>query len=544
MKRISALCVVSGARALTTVHKSKLPSIEPTLSASTSLSKFYCERSEALSKSIAFVDGISGKEVSFQDAFDRTEKIAAALYRKYNIRHGDIVTFVSPNTVDYVSVFQGVLMLGAVISPLSPAYSADDIAKHVKLARSKLLISYTMFKDVTLQASASSDVPLFLADVPFELDVPLKDSEKASTGKDDLVVLPFSSGTTGLPKGVELTNKNMLANLFQFNSILEQRPEDVIMAVLPYFHIYGMLVVMMGPLSVGAKQVVVPRFNLQQYIDLMGQHKATTLYVAPPMLLEIKNRLEEFPSIKSMDHVRLIMSGAAPLTESLQRSIEGIFPQATVLQGYGLTETSPVLTVCRPDDKLFGSAGALCPDTEIRIVDVTQDGNPKDATDPPNGTPGEIWVRGPQVMRGYANVDNTGVFVDDWFRTGDIGFVNDNNLYITDRLKELIKCKGFQVAPAELESLIMTLPFVKDVVVFGVPTPDKHDECPVASVVLTDATPEQLESRKLEILDLIAKQTPSYKHLTGGVHLVKEIPKSLSGKVLRRVAKQQYEAEL
>lgn len=544
MKRISIIGALNGARALCTIHKSTLPTIEPTLSASTSLSKFYCERSEVLSKSIAFVDGLTGKDVSFQEAFDRSKVVAAVLYRKYNIRQGDIVTFVSPNTVDYVSVFQGVLMLGAVISPLSPAYSADDIAKHVKLARSKLLISYTMFKEVTTLAAAASDVPLFLVDLPIDVDVPLKDSERAVTGKDDLVVLPFSSGTTGLPKGVELTNKNMLANLFQFNTMLEQRPQDVIMAVLPYFHIYGMLVVMMGPLSVGAKQIVLPRFNLQQYIELMGRYKATTLYVAPPMLLEIKNRLEEFPSIKSMDHVRLIMSGAAPLTESLQRSVEEIFPQATVLQGYGLTETSPVLTVCRPDTKLYGSAGALCPDTEIRIVDVSLDANAKDASDPPSGKPGEIWARGPQVMRGYANVDNTGVFVDDWFRTGDIGFVSGDNLYITDRLKELIKCKGFQVAPAELESIIMTLPFVKDVVVFGVPTPDKHDECPVASVVVTDASPEQLMAHKSAIVDLIAKQTPSYKHLTGGVHLVKEIPKSLSGKVLRRVAKQQYESTL
>ena len=539
MRRASVFAAISGARAITTIHKSKHPSIQNQLDGASSLTKFFRERSEALADRTCFVDGNTGKEVTFQQAFERAELIAAALYRKYNIRHGDIVTFVSPNTVDYASVFQAVIMLGAVVSPLSPAYSAEEIEKHIKLADSKLLVSYTPFKASTEKAAVAASVPLFLADEPLGIDTPARTSEIVETSKDDIVVLPFSSGTTGLPKGVQLSNQNMLANLFQFNTVVELFENDVIMAVLPYFHIFGMLVVMMGPLSVGAKQVVMPRFNLPQYVSLMEQYKATNLFVAPPMLLDLKNKADQFPALKSMSHVRQILSGAAPLTPTLHQSIESIFPNAQVRQGYGLTETSPILTLSVPGSKIYASAGSLLPDTELRIVDLSHELNV--AEDPPQGESGEIWVRGPQVMQGYAKIDNTNVFQDGWFRTGDIGYVDPKTetLHITDRLKELIKCRGFQVAPAELEALIISIPKVEDVVVYSVPAPCGHDEMPIADVVLKGTTSETMEADKLSILEFVASKVPTYKQLQG-IRIVDEIPKSLSGKVLRRVAKQSY----
>ncbi len=280
----------------------------------------------------------------------------------------------------------------------------------------------------------------------------------------DLVVIPYSSGTTGLQKGVMLSHRNLVANIEQtlagFEGGLQE--SDVIMGVLPFFHIYGMVVVMSLTLRVGSTVISMPRFDLPEFLGLVQKHRATGAYLVPPIVLA----LAKHPVIDEYDlsSLRWIMSGAAPLGREIATATATRL-DCLVLQGYGLTETSPVshLTPMKPDRIKPGSVGPPVPSTECRIVDVSS------GEDVAPGEKGEIWIRGPQVMRGYLNKpEATAACLDSdgWFHSGDIGRVDeDGDFFIVDRLKELIKYKAHQVAPAELEALLLTHPKIADVAV-------------------------------------------------------------------------------
>ncbi|MGI8922418.1 MAG: AMP-binding protein, partial [Solirubrobacteraceae bacterium] len=347
---------------------------------------------------------------------------------------------------------------------------------------------------------------------------------------EDLAVLPYSSGTTGLPKGVMLTHRNLVANTIQSASALAPDQDDVLIAVLPFFHIYGMQVIMNLGLRHGSTLVTMPRFDLDQFLGLIEEHSVSRVYLVPPIALALaKHPAVDGHDLSSLD---LIMSGAAPLGAELSEKLAGRVG-ADVIQGYGLTETSPVThTIIRENNKP-GSIGPPLPGTECRLVD------PESGEDVADGERGELWIRGPQVMKGYLNNDEaTAAPVDPegWLHTGDVGVRDaDDHYEIVDRLKELIKYKGFQVAPAELEALIINHPDVADVAVIGVPD-EEAGELPKAYVVPSG---EDLDQEAL--MGWIGEQVSPQKKIRL-IEEIEEIPKSPSGKILRRVLKDRERA--
>jgi acyl-CoA synthetase (AMP-forming)/AMP-acid ligase II len=348
---------------------------------------------------------------------------------------------------------------------------------------------------------------------------------RVSIEPDDLVALPYSSGTTGLPKGVMLTHRNLVANILQTDSASHYRHgEDVTVTFLPLFHIYGLTAIALLGLWSGATFVIMAKFELEPYLTLVARHRATLLHVVPPVVIA----LAKHPAVANHDlsSVRKLFSGAAPLgadvTEQCTRRIGCVLQQ-----GYGLTETSPAAIVTSDDPALLkaGSVGEPIANTECRVVD------PETGRDAAPGADGEIWIRGPQVMRGYLKrpEDTRAVLDDDgWLRSGDIGHADaDGHFFIVDRLKELIKYKGMQVPPAELEAVLLSHPAVADAAV--VPLADAEaGEIPRAFVVRKgNATAE-------ELIAFVASQVAPYKKVRR-LEFIDAIPKSPSGKILRRL---------
>ena len=340
----------------------------------------------------------------------------------------------------------------------------------------------------------------------------------------DLVALPYSSGTTGMPKGVMLTHFNMVANLSQIDAVEGIETDHVLIGILPLYHIYGMTVIMNAALYAGATVVTMPRFDLEQFLGLIQQYRVTTGDLVPPIVLALAKHpaVDQF-DISSLDNV---MSGAAPLPESVATGAAAR-NNMLVRQGYGLTESSPVThTNPKSRELRITSVGTSLPNTEWRIVDA-ESGN-----DAATGNLGEVWIRGPQVMKGYLhNVEATRNMIDadGWLHTGDIGKADaDSYLYVVDRLKELIKYKGFPIAPAELEAVIQSHPAVADAAV--VPSPDEEaGEVPKAFVVLRPDARATAE----ELMAHVAEHVAPHKKVRR-LEFIDAIPKNPSGKILRR----------
>jgi acyl-CoA synthetase (AMP-forming)/AMP-acid ligase II len=340
----------------------------------------------------------------------------------------------------------------------------------------------------------------------------------------DLALLPYSSGTTGLPKGVRLTHRNLVANVCQGEALTAMRDGDVLIGVLPFFHAAGFFAQIGLPLHGGATVVTVPRFDLEAVLQLVERHRATILPGAPPVVLALaRSPLVDRYDLSSLE---VVISGSAPLSASLEQEAARRLGRP-VVQAYGLTETSTIVSICRRDggDHTPGAVGTLVPNTEARIVD------PATGADQPAGSTGELWFRGPQVMAGYlsnAGATDAGIDAEGWFRSGDLGTVTaDGEIAIVDRVKELIKVSGFQVAPAELEALLVTHPAVLDAAVLGRPD-EQSGERPFAFVVPRgDLDPA-------ELIEWAAARTAGYKRLAG-VEVIEAVPRSPAGKILRRV---------
>jgi acyl-CoA synthetase (AMP-forming)/AMP-acid ligase II len=342
----------------------------------------------------------------------------------------------------------------------------------------------------------------------------------------DLAALPYSSGTTGLPKGVMLTHRNLVANVAQVEAVDDGDEADVLIGILPFFHIYGMTVIANVALRRGQTVVTMPRFDLPQFLQLVQDHRVTKAYLVPPILVA----LAKHPLVDQYDlsSLRSIVSGAAPLGADLARAVVDRLG-CEVKQGYGMTETSPV-THYVPSHRTwtkYGSIGPTVPGVEARLVSV------ETGEDVAEGEPGELWVRGPNVMAGYlGNEKATSETIDGdgWLHTGDIAVVDvDGDYTVVDRVKELIKYKGYQVPPAELEALLIAHDAIADAAV--IPIPDAEaGEIPRAYVVLKPGH----ELSEDDVMAYVAERVAPYKKVRE-VRFTDEIPKSASGKILRRV---------
>jgi acyl-CoA synthetase (AMP-forming)/AMP-acid ligase II len=351
--------------------------------------------------------------------------------------------------------------------------------------------------------------------------------------REDLIALPYSSGTTGLPKGVMLTHHNLVANLRQMEGLCYFYDTDTLICVLPLFHIYGLVVVLNMGLYSGATVVMMPRFDLEQFLKAAQDYEVTLAHLVPPIILA----LAKHPIVDNykLPKLHTLFSGAAPLGEELTRAcMERL--GCSVRQGYGMTETSPV-THSSPAPPLpvkFGSVGVPAPNTECKIMDLETG----EQLGP--GQKGEVCMRGPQIMTGYLNKPEATaqtIDVEGWLHTGDIGYFDeDGHFFIVDRAKELIKYKGFQVPPAELEAVLLTHPCVADAAVIPYPD-DEAGEVPKGIIVLRS----QVEPEA--IMEFVAERVAPHKRIRQ-IEFVDKIPKSPSGKILRRVLVDMEKAKL
>ncbi|HEX8846259.1 MAG TPA: 4-coumarate--CoA ligase family protein [Pyrinomonadaceae bacterium] len=495
------------------------------------LTEFVLRRARELADKPALVDGTSDRAMTYGQLSEAVRRVASALAAR-GFQKGDCLAIHSPNIPEYPVAFLSVATLGGIVTTVNPLYTADEIRHQLKDSRTKFLLTIPQLIERAIEAARDTGVEEIFVFGEAEGATPFASllagdgvvPETSINPREDVVALPYSSGTTGLPKGVMLTHYNIVANLSQFDEHDRLSERDTLLAILPFFHIYGMNVVLNAGLSKGATIITMPRFELEAFLGALERHKVTRAHLVPPIILA----LAKHPSVDRYDlsSLQLIMSGAAPLgadlTEACCRRLNCL-----IKQGYGMTETSPVTHMCseEPEEMKPGSVGQCLPNTECKVVDLETG----EALGP--NREGEICVRGPQVMRGYLNrLEATAKTIDEegWLHTGDIGYVDDEGyFFIVDRAKELIKYKGFQVAPAELEALLLTHPAVADAAV--IPCPDEEaGEVPKAFVVLKG------EATEGELKDFVAERVAPYKKIRQ-VEFIDQIPKSPSGKILRRL---------
>lgn len=495
------------------------------------LAEFVLRRAADLPDKPALIDAATKRAMTYGELAQAVRRVAAGLYSR-GMRKGDVLALFSPNLMEYAVAFHAVATLGGVVSPVNPLYTPPEVAHQLKDAGAKYLLTIPPLVDKALEAAEGTGVEeVFVfgeaeGATPFSSLLETEEllPETEINTREDLVALPYSSGTTGVAKGVMLTHYNMVANLCQLQDHDQTSERDTLIAILPFFHIYGLNVVMNYGLSKGATIVVMPRFEMEQFLTAMQEHGVTRAHLVPPIILALAKQpvIDEY----DLSKLELIMSGAAPLGESLTAACcERL--NCIIKQGYGMTESSPVTHMCgeTPEGIKYGSVGQCVPSTECKIVDLETGAELEPLQE------GELWVRGPQVMKGYLNrPEATAQTVDaeGWLHTGDIGYADaEGHFYIVDRAKELIKYKGFQVAPAELEAMLLTHPAVADAAV--IPSPDEEaGEVPKAFVVLKGAATER------ELKEFVAARVAPHKKIRK-LEFIEQIPKSPSGKILRRV---------
>jgi 4-coumarate--CoA ligase len=495
------------------------------------LTEYVLAHAERLGDKPALIDGASGRTLTYAGLAGAIRSLAGGLAAK-GFGRGDVLALMSPNIPEYAVIFHGVATAGGTITTINPTYTAQEVYKQLVDSAASILVTIPMFLEVATEGAKDTSVTEIYVLGEAEGATPVTAlfgaplAEQVPVEADTVVVLPYSSGTTGISKGVMLTHRNLIANVAQVLSGADISEDESFIAVLPFFHIYGMQVLMNTGLRAGITIITMPRFDLEEFLRLHQEYGITRSFVAPPIVVA----LAKHPMVDNYDlsALRQVFSGAAPLSAELALEC-GARVGCDVVQGYGMTELSPVSHLTPPGNYKPGSCGVTAPNTLTMVVDpVSQQELGVDED-------GEICIKGPQVMVGYlGNKAATDAIFDreGWLHTGDIGHIDaDGHMFIVDRLKELIKYNGFQVPPAELEALLLTHPAIADAAVVGIPD-ESAGEIPVAHVVLrpgAEATPE-------EIMEFVAGQVAHYKQIRQVV-ITDTIPKSASGKILRRLLK-------
>ncbi|MFF1544084.1 4-coumarate--CoA ligase family protein [Streptomyces sp. NPDC058291] len=489
----------------------------------------------------ALVDGTDGTALTYAQV-DRFHRRVAAAFAEAGVRKGDVLALHSPNTVAFPLAFYAATRAGATVTTVHPLATAEEFARQLGDSAARWIVTVSPLLQTARRAAelAGGVEEILVCDTApghrSLIDMLASNAPEPQVDIDpaqDVAVLPYSSGTTGVPKGVMLTHRQIATNLDQLRPAVSAGPGERILAVLPFFHIYGLTALMNAPLRQGATVVVLPRFDLETFLAAVQNHRITGLYVAPPIVLA----LAKHPAVAQYDlsSLRYVVSAAAPLDADLAEACGKRLNLPPVGQAYGMTELSPGTHVV-PLDALreapAGSVGRLIAGTQMRIVALDDPGRDLDV-----GEAGEILIRGPQVMKGYlGRPDATAEMIDadGWLHTGDVGRVDgDGWLFVVDRVKELIKYKGFQVAPAELEALLLTHPGIADAAVVG-GYDDDRNEVPHAHVVRRPTAPALSEG---EVAMFVAERVAPYKRVRK-VTFVDAVPRAASGKILRRLLRE------
>ncbi|KUN37348.1 AMP-dependent synthetase [Streptomyces longwoodensis] len=485
----------------------------------------------------ALIDGTDGTTLTY-DQVDRFHRRVAAALAEAGVRKGDVLALHSPNTVAFPLAFYAATRAGASVTTVHPLCTPEEFAKQLGDSGARWIVTVSPLLATARRAAelAGGVEEVFVCDsAPGHRSLIDMLASRAPEPRpdidpvEDVAALPYSSGTTGVPKGVMLTHRQIATNLAQLEPAVPAGPDDRILAVLPFFHIYGLTALMNAPLRKGATVVVLPRFELEAFLAAIQTHRITGLYVAPPIVLA----LAKHPAVAQYDlsSLRYVISAAAPLDADLAAACAQRLGLPPVGQAYGMTELSPgthVVPLDAMEEAPPGTVGKLIAGTEMRVVSLDDPGK-----DLGVGEAGEILIRGPQVMKGYlGRPDATEAMIDrdGWLHTGDVGHVDrDGWLFVVDRVKELIKYKGFQVAPAELEALLLTHPGIADAAVIGAHDDDRN-EVPHAFVV---RQPTAADLSAGEVMMYVAERVAPYKRVRR-VTFIDAVPRAVSGKILRR----------
>ncbi|CAO3617940.1 unnamed protein product [Mucor fragilis] len=492
------------------------------------------------------IDAFTGESLTYGKLKDNILRFAATLQDKFDFKRGDVVAIYSPNQYDYSVPLLGAVAAGGSTTPANPAYTPKELAYQLEMTKAKVLIAHPSNVELALAAadlvglakdriflfgdkSVSGVLPYSQVFLNQRRATPVEFT--AQQAEDSVAYLCFSSGTTGRSKGVMTTHANITSNVLQYHALdhaFVSANKDVALGVLPFFHIFGLTLLLHAVLYLGIPLHVMPRFDLVQFCETVQKEKITFTALVPPIILLLaKNPLIDQYDLSS---IKLVICGAAPLGVDLSQQVKKRIPTMIVKQGYGLTETSPCAIVEPTDRVIDGSTGLLLSNMTAKIVD--EEGN-----EVARGERGELWMKGPNIMKGYINnPEATADCIDQegYFHSGDVALQDENgHFYIVDRIKELIKYKGFQVPPAELEAILLSSPIVADCAVIGVYDADQATELPRGYITLKPDVPETEETANA-IKKFVSDQVVHYKQLRS-IKFIKEVPKSPSGKILRRI---------
>ncbi len=495
------------------------------------------------------------KKLSFKQFQEQVDQFATAL-KNLGIKKGDRVALYSPNSIEWEIAFYGLEKAGAILVPMNPQFKETEVEYEANDSEAETIIVHNpLYSNVTKVKEKTKLKNIIILESNGNLPEGTIDFSELITStnasppeyefdiKEDLATLVYTSGTTGLPKGTMLTHYNLISNVIQVSQLFELSELDVAMTVLPLYHIYGLNVLMNQAVWLGAAQVVIPRFEVKEFCELIEKHQATYSLCVPPIFLAVVRHLEQ-SNISGYDwsNLKIFNNGAAPIPLELLERVNKLAKEkckadnVTVQHGWGLTEASPVVAVNPMYRRKMESQGTLIPDTFHKIVDLETG---KEL--PERGSIGELVVKGPQVMKGYwkkpnATAEafwtdpNTG---EQWLRTGDMAYIDDEEYeHLLDRIKEMIKYKGWSIAPAELEDLLYKNPHVHDAAVIGRPSTELDiGQVPKAFITLKPESKGKVS--KQEIMNWVAERISAYKKIRE-VEFIDDIPKSGSGKILRR----------
>jgi acyl-CoA synthetase (AMP-forming)/AMP-acid ligase II len=489
---------------------------------------------------IALIDPASGTETTYRALRGQIDAFAGALAVR-GVEVGTVLALLCPNVPAFATVMHGALRAGATVTTVNSLYTAGEIEKQLRDAGATWLVTVSPFLTQATIAAEAAGIP---ADRVIVIDgaeghpslgqlIGEQNAAPAVTfdPAEHVAVLPYSSGTTGIPKGVMLTHRNLVANVQQCRASLDLTATDRVLAVLPFFHIYGLTVLLNLALRQRASLVTMAKFDLVEFLSNIQRFKCTYLYIAPPIAVA----LAKHPIVDQYDisTVHTVFSGAAPLDAETAEAA-GHRIHAHVLQGYGMTESSPVSHAIPVESTEIpvSSVGRLLPNMQAKIVDLETGEEITEIGSDGMTERGELWMRGPNIMLGYLNKpDATAdtLDADGFLHTGDVAVYHEGDYFsIVDRAKELIKYHGYQIAPAELEALLLSHPKVMDAAVIGVLDDDKQ-EVPKAFVVArpdSDLTAE-------EVMTFVAENVAPHKKVRR-VEFIEQIPKSTAGKILRK----------
>ncbi|KAI1619265.1 hypothetical protein EDD37DRAFT_676002 [Exophiala viscosa] len=504
--------------------------------------------------------------LSFVDLKSQATFLSTGFADRFGVGYGSHVAIFCSNNVLYPVVNLAAIRIGAIVTAASPHQGVDEMVEILKLSESELVVTDEEVWDNVCQAadkvglrrdrvvllerklaSRSSDSKTPMRDLISEAKIKTDgrqakawDPSRTQSNKDVPAYLSFTSGTTSSAKGVMISHHNVIAQIMQMLSLSAPECPKVLLGVLPFYHITGLIQILNVPIVLNQDVIVMPKFNMKQMLDVIVRYRCDELWLVPPLLVRLVN--DPVAAGYNLGFVQQFNTGAAPLAKEIVDKLAKKFPHVRIRQAWGLTESCSALTLTPPADQTYENAhtvGKPVPETIIKIIDTDSERDRERLLGP--GETGEVLAKGPQVTMGYYKMPQVTAETydkDGFLHTGDIGFMNEAGfLTITDRLKEMIKVKGVAIAPAELEDLLLGHPLVADAAVVGIPD-DYAGEVPKAFIVLVDLSAKGSTTKQI-LYDFVKRKRSKSKWLTGGIEFLDTIPKSASGKILRRVLKDQ-----